>query len=130
MIIIEYNPNSGTPVRDGDAKMEAEAIILAQSLDPFLALRDVNNSNTYASYANEYVFYHLRLAMLEGKIDYRTVLFRYDGKDIPLNEYAVPTIWVVGFLDGTAKLAQKLILGGISMRRAKQDKEAIRCEED
>lgn len=113
MIIVEYDPELGHPVRDGDAIRQAEMV-------------KASVQRSYPEkfvFSTENVFYQIRLLVLEEKIDYKSILFRYKEKNLTLNEYGVLDEWVEGFLDQTAKMCQRLILGGTKKRIAKRKKE-------
>ena len=103
MIIVEYDPDYGDAVRDGDVESEVEAIL--------------NGGGRYA-FATENIFQALRLAVLRDMIDWRDIAFRFNGQDLLLNEYGnLVDKWPPGFLDQSMEQSEALLKEAIAKRK-------------
>ena len=114
MLTIEYDPDNGMAVRDGECEQLAATYAYNASI----------HKERLFSHSTANIFYAVRLLVQQGQIDYHEIQFLYKGQYLVLNEYGVPQNWPVGFLDFHGDYAQKLILGGIAMRKAKRQTNA------
>lgn len=78
MLIVEYDPTGGTPVRDGDCDVIAKQ--LAE-----VALQRVADHYT-PRYSTENIFYALAVLVKRKVIDYKVIQFLFQGHFIKIEE--------------------------------------------
>jgi len=74
----------------------------------------------------------IRLAIVQGRLDYRKVVFAFEDKTMQVNEFGALLNWSNGFCDKGVRYAEKILRHAVSMRKAerkmKKDSEMFRLE--
>lgn len=66
----------------------------------------------------------IRLLIAKGVLDYKEVVFRYEGKDIKPNRYGMIVHWPNGFCDSRDNILEDLLTASIKIQ--KEEKDAIK----
>lgn len=61
-------------------------------------------------------FEAIRLAIVEGKIDFNKIQFLFQGKIITINKYGAIMDWPNGFCDISGITSEKILRGAMNMR--------------
>jgi len=100
MITIKYDPNWGVAVRDGEVEQRIADI-----------LWDTAHDTYELEYATENIFHALRLAVADGRLDYRRIQFQFKNGILPVDQYGdLTTNWPEGFCDRSALVSRALML--------------------
>lgn len=59
----------------------------------------------------------VRESVAKGKIDHKLLMFRYDGTDIEINEYASLNNWPKGFCDTGLKFVENILTTAMAKRK-------------
>ena len=71
------------------------------------------------SYSTSNIFFALKEKVAIGELDHNSILFRFNGKDIPINEYGAIIDWPDGFCDLETSLAESTQRAAQARRRMK-----------
>lgn len=107
MLIIEYDPITASPVRDGDAERWAEEIINLSNFKGYSHDYMHNDKNIELSYSTENIFYWIRVAVKENRLDREVVRFKFQNKLIKLDKNGHAT-FPKGFFDLTESALWRL----------------------
>lgn len=106
MLIIEYC-KEGIPVND----FEVEEVF-----DTIRRLQD----GTLCQFSTENIFLRIRYAIVCGNEPYQEWRFRFEGKDITINEYGAVQLWPKGFLEYEVTKAEQILTEAMKKHKAKK----------
>lgn len=66
-------------------------------------------------------FEAIRLAIVEGKIDFNKIQFLFNGRIITINKYGAITDWPDGFCDLSCIMAENILRGAFKIRKAERE---------
>jgi len=105
MLHVIYDPNNGEAI--ADSKMEQDA------LDTYARSKIYKYIPHSKKYSNEAMIDVYRALIVEGKIDHKEILLKWNGHTVELNKDAYPiagTTWPVGFYNHRDSLIDRIIL--------------------
>ena len=105
MKIVEYSAR-GKPVSDFDVEGEYELFL--------------RSANDYWRYSSEVMFTRIRLGIIQGELSHKDVKFKFQDKELELNEYA-KLDWPLGFCDVNIIMSEKILRGASNMYKKKQE---------
>jgi hypothetical protein len=111
--VFEYTPK-GVAVSDFEVKQLATEYV-----------RYINDWLNYDGepqvffYSTSNIFFALKEKVAKGEIDHKHILFRFEGKDITINEYGSIVDWPKGFCDIETSLSESTLLAAQARLRVK-----------
>lgn len=111
--IFEYSPK-GIAVSDFEVKQLANEYVRY-----ITGLLNYDGESPIFSYSTSNIFFALKEKVAIGELDHNSILFRFNGKDIPINEYGAIIDWPDGFCDLETSLAESTQRAAQARRRMK-----------
>lgn len=111
--IFEYSPK-GIAVPDFEVKQLATEYV--RYINGWL---NYDGESPVFFYSTSNIFFALKEKVAIGELDHTSILFRFNGKDIPINEYGAIIDWPEGFCDIDISLAESTLRAAQARRRMK-----------
>lgn len=111
--IFEYSPK-GIAVPDFEVKQLATEYV--RYITGWL---NYDGESPIFFYSTSNIFFALKEKVAIGELDHNSILFRFNGKDIPINEYGAIIDWPDGFCDLETSLAESTLRAAQVRRRVK-----------
>lgn len=111
--IFEYSPK-GIAVPDFEVKQLATEYV--RYINGWL---NYDGESPVFFYSTSNIFFALKEKVAIGELDHNSILFRFNGKDIPINEYGAIIDWPDGFCDLETSLAESTLRAAQVRRRVK-----------
>lgn len=111
VVVFEYS-SKGLPVNDFEVKQLADEYV--KYINGWLNYKD-HSPVFYYSTSN--IFMALKLKVALGELDHNSIIFRYNGKYIHINEYGAIPDWPDGFCDIDTQIAEDTLRAAMARRR-------------
>jgi len=117
--IFEYSPK-GIAVPDFEVKqLVTEYVKYIDKHLKYDGWANYHEESPVFFYSTSNIFFALKERVAIGELSCDSLIFRFNGKDIPINEYGAIIDWPDGFCDLETSLAESTLRAASARRRVK-----------